>query len=99
VVGITKSLAIELGEQGIRVNALCPGAVAGERIDRVIAAKAEQRGIGFEEMRDIMLSDTSLKTFVTAQDIADMALYLCGPSGARISGQALSIDGHAQVLR
>ncbi len=99
VVGVTKSLAMELGKDGIRVNALCPGAVAGERIDRVIAAKAEQRGITIQDMQDIVLGDTSLKTFVTAQDIANMALYLASPAGERISGQAMSVDGHVQVLR
>jgi NAD(P)-dependent dehydrogenase (short-subunit alcohol dehydrogenase family) len=99
VVGISKSLAMELGPFGIRVNALCPGAVEGERIDRVIAAKAQARGISESEMRAIMTQDTSMKTFVTAQDIADMALYLASPSGARLSGQALSVDGNVEVLR
>jgi NAD(P)-dependent dehydrogenase (short-subunit alcohol dehydrogenase family) len=99
VVGITKSLAMELGPFGIRVNALCPGAVEGERIDRVIAAKAQARGLSEDEMRAVMTQDTSMKTFVTAQDIADMALYLASPSGARLSGQALSIDGNIEVLR
>lgn len=99
VVGLTKSLAMELGPDAIRVNALCPGAVEGERIDRVIAAKAAARGISEAEMRAELTRDTSLRSFVTAQDIADMAVYLAGPSGARISGQALSIDGNIEVLR
>jgi NAD(P)-dependent dehydrogenase (short-subunit alcohol dehydrogenase family) len=99
VVGLTKSLAKELGPHGIRVNALCPGAVEGARIDRVIAAKAEAKGMSFEEMHAIMAETTSLRTFVSAQDIADMALYLASPAGARISAQALSIDGGVEVLR
>ena len=99
VVGMTKSLAMELGPFGIRVNALCPGAVEGARIDRVIAAKAAARGVTEAEMRAELTRDSSLRTFVTAGDIADMALYLAGPSGARISGQALSIDGNLEVLR
>ena len=51
MVGLTKALAIELGADQIRVNAICPGAVEGDRIDRVIAAKAEARGVAFEAMR------------------------------------------------
>jgi len=99
VVGLSKTLAMELGGAKIRVNALCPGAVSGPRIDGVIEAKAAQRGISIEEMRAIVLSDTSLKCFVSPYDIANMALYLCSPLGATISGQALSIDGHITTLR
>ena len=65
----------------------------------MIAAKAAARGVSEAEMRAELTRDSSLGTFVTAQDIADMALYLAGPSGARISGQALSIDGNLEVLR
>ena len=99
IVGMTKSLAMELGKDKIRVNCLCPGPVAGERIDRVIAAKAEQRNISFEEMQEILLKDVSLNCFVTAQDIANMALYLASPVGERISGQAISIDGNVEVIK
>jgi len=97
VVGFTKTLAIELGPDAIRVNAILPGAVAGERIRRVIAAKAEAAEIPFEQQENIFLAN-SLKTYVTAHDIANMALYLCSPFGATISGQALSIDGDQQYL-
>ncbi len=97
VVGFTKSLAIELGPEGIRVNALLPGAVAGERIQRVIAAKAEAAGISFEEQEKKLLVN-SLRSYVTAQDVANMALYLCSPFGATISGQALSICGDQPYL-
>lgn len=97
VVGFTKSLAIELGPEGIRVNALLPGAVAGDRIRRVIAAKAEAAGISFEEQEQKTLTN-SLRGYVTAHDIANMALYLCSPFGATITGQALSICGDQQYL-
>ncbi|MBF9033643.1 SDR family oxidoreductase [Rhodobacterales bacterium HKCCE2091] len=97
VVGLTKSLAIELGPDGIRVNAILPGVVSGDRIRAVIAAKAEAAGIGFEEQEKIFLAN-SLRTYISPHDIANMALYLCSPFGATISGQALSICGDQQYL-
>ncbi|QCK86941.1 SDR family oxidoreductase [Phreatobacter aquaticus] len=98
VVGFTKSLAIELGEFGIRCNAIQPGLVEGDRIRRVLEAKAQARGISFREMSDQAVTYTSLKTFVTARQLADQILFLCSPRGRTISGQALSICGDMQVL-
>ncbi|HEX2215263.1 MAG TPA: SDR family oxidoreductase [Xanthobacteraceae bacterium] len=98
VVGFTKSLAIELGPDGIRVNAIQPGVVEGDRIDRVIAAKAKARGVSFDEMRDSMLSVVSMRTTVTARQIADQIVFLCSERGRTISGQAISICGDAQML-
>ncbi|HUZ64265.1 MAG TPA: SDR family oxidoreductase [Acetobacteraceae bacterium] len=98
VVGFTKSLAVELGPDGIRVNALLPGLVEGPRIRSVIRAKAAAAGISENEQTDRAVSTTSLRCFVTQQDIANMALYLASPFGATISGQAISIDGDMQVL-
>ena len=99
IVGMTKSLAMELGRDKIRVNCLCPGPVDGDRIRRVISAKAEQRGITEAEMEADLLKDVSLNCFVSAQDIANMAIYLASPAGATISGQAISIDGNIEVLK
>jgi NAD(P)-dependent dehydrogenase (short-subunit alcohol dehydrogenase family) len=93
VVGFTKSLAIEAGPDGVRVNCLQPGNVEGERIDRVIDAKAKAFGIPFEAQKQKLLDTVSLRTFVTAQDIANMALFLATDAGKHISGQALSICG------
>ena len=98
VVGFTKSLAKELGPEGIRVNAIQPGIVEGERINRVFEAKAKARGISFEEMRDEALSFTSMRTSVTPQQIADAILFICSARGRTISGQALSICGDTQML-
>ncbi len=93
VVGFTKSLAIEAGPDGVRVNCLQPGNVAGERIDRVIDAKARASGISFEAQKQKLLDTVSLRTFVTAEDVANMALFLATDAGKHISGQALSICG------
>ena len=98
VVGLTKSLAIELGPDRIRVNALLPGLVEGPRIRAVIRAKAEANGLTEDEQERRALAAASLRCFVTAQDIANMALYLCSPFGATISGQALAVDGDLQFL-
>ncbi len=98
VVGFTKSLAIELGPEGIRVNAILPGLVAGDRIRRVIEAKAQAEGTPFRDKEAQLLAANSLRTYVTQHDIANMALYLCSPFGRSISGQALAIDGDMQFL-
>jgi NAD(P)-dependent dehydrogenase (short-subunit alcohol dehydrogenase family) len=98
VVGFTKSLAIELGPDGIRVNAILPGLVAGDRIRRVLESKAQARGISFAEQEAEMLKAVSLRCYVTPQDITNMALYLCSPFGVTISGQALAVDGDTQFL-
>ena len=93
VVGFTKSLAIELGPSNIRVNAIQPGVVEGERIDRVISARAEARGIDKEESKKQYTAPISLGRMISPQDIANMALFLATPAGASISGQALSVCG------
>jgi len=96
VVGFTKSLAVEAGPDGIRVNCIQPGNVEGERIDRVIEAKAQAFGVSFEQQKQTLLDTTSLRTFVSAQDIANMALFLATDAGKHISGQALSVCGDMQ---
>ena len=98
VVGFTKSLAVELGADNIRVNAILPGAVDGPRIRRVIAAKAEAVGVPLKEMEAKYVSQASLKRMVTADDIAAMAVFLASPAGYNISGQALSVDADTQYL-
>jgi len=98
VIGLTKTLSIELGKDNIRVNAILPGLVDGERIRRVIEAKSQQRGISFAEAEDEALSYSSLKDYVTPQHLADQILLLASTRGRMISGQALSIDGDTKML-
>lgn len=98
VVGFTKSLAIELGETGVRVNAILPGHVDSERFRRVVQAKAAAIGRSFEEVRARFLGPVSLKRNVSAEDIANMALYLASPFGASITGQAISVCGDVQMM-
>ncbi|OUO94411.1 SDR family oxidoreductase [Cloacibacillus sp. An23] len=96
VIGFTKSVALELGEFGIRANAICPGCVEGPRIEGVIEREAAKLGQTPAEVRDGYLRQTALHTFIDAEDIAGMCLYLCSPMGAKISGQVMVIDGFTE---
>ncbi len=94
IVGIAKSLAIELGPDNIRVNAVLPGIVEGPRMDGVISARAKQEGIEETAMREEYLKRISLGRMVTADDVALTCLFLCSPAGRNITGQAISVDGN-----
>jgi NAD(P)-dependent dehydrogenase (short-subunit alcohol dehydrogenase family) len=96
--GFTRTLAQELGPHGVRVNCICPGSVEGERIDRVIAAEARKTGQTEDQVRQQFQQAASLRSFVSAQDIANMVLFVTSEQGARISGQDLVIDGHTETL-
>jgi len=98
VVGFTETLAAEAGPDKVRVNCIQPGIVEGERIDRVIEAKAKGLKLSQEEVRKRMVGGVSLETTVTAQDIANMALYLATAPGRHISGQAISVCGGTRYL-
>lgn len=99
VIGFTKSLAKELGPRGIRVNALLPGLVDGERIRKVFADKAAALGIPTDEQQETALSRVSLRKLVSHDEIADMALFLASSRGGSISGQAISICGDLEALQ
>ncbi len=99
VIGLTKTLAMELGEFNIRVNAICPGPVDGPRMDSVIAAEAKAMNVPEDTIREAYYQQTSLRTFISPQDVANMVLYLCSEAGCRISGQAITVDGHSETLR
>ena len=98
IIGLMKTLAMELGPYGIRANAICPGAVEGDRMDRVIAKEAEARGMSEAEIREGYADCVSLKRFVTAEDIADMALFLASPMAKNVSGMAMAVDGHTEKV-
>ena len=98
IIGLMKTLAMELGPFGIRANAICPGAVEGDRMDRVIANEAKTRGISEADLRQGYADCVSLKRFVTAQDIADMALFLASPQSKNVSGMAMAVDGHTEQV-
>ena len=98
IIGFTKTLAMELGPHSIRANAICPGPVSGPRMDRVIAAQAEARGVPEQAVRDTYTRNVSMRTFVDPEDIANAAVFLCSPLGAKISGQAFPVDGHTESL-
>ena len=90
--GLTYGLAVELGRHNIRVNAILPGAVEGDRIDRVIAGQAQLRGIAVDEMRRSFVERAPLKRMTTADDIAHLAVFLCSDGARNISGQCIPVN-------
>lgn len=98
VIGFTKSLAIELGEFGIRVNAILPGLVKGDRIRRVFEAKAQQYGEPFKAVEERAFAYTSIKEYILPQQLADQMVFIASPRGRTISGQAIAVDGDTKML-
>ena len=98
VVGFTKTLAMELGRYNIRVNAIAPGAISGDRMDRVVTAHAATENRSQEEIRSMYASGTSMGTFVTPEQVADLVAFLASERGSRISGQIIAVDGHTETL-
>lgn len=96
LIGLTKTLSRELGEWGIRVNAILPGAVAGERIDKVLQARAAANGRPLDEEKAEAMKIQSLQRFVDPEDIAALACFLASDAGRSISGQLLPIDNDMQ---
>lgn len=98
VIGLTKSLAMELGPQRIRVNALLPGFVAGPRHERNAEARAALLGIPVEEQKKNIRRRISLRELTQPQDVANMAAFLVSEAGAHVTGQSISVDGNVETL-
>jgi len=98
IIGMTKTLAMELGENNIRVNAICPGAVSGDRMKRVIKAKAQSLGVKEEYLQKDYESMVSLNSFVDKRDIAHMVVFLLSKEAQKISGQVISVDGNTERM-
>lgn len=97
LVGLTKTLALELGPFGITANSIHPGAVDGPRFRDVIAGRAELSGRSMDEELEDALALQSVKSLVDPADIAALVLFLTGPHGRSISGQMLPIDGDSKA--
>ena len=98
VVGLSKSLAVELGPDRIRVNAILPGIVAGERQRRVLETKAQRRGMSFDAIEAEAFAHASLGEYVTPKQVADQVLFVTSELGRTITGQALSVCGDLKAL-
>lgn len=98
VLGLMKTWAMELGPHGVRVNAICPGAVEGDRMERVVAMEAAARGVDPALVRELYAEGNSMGTWVTADDLADTVMFLASDAGKRISGQAIAVDGHTERM-
>jgi NAD(P)-dependent dehydrogenase (short-subunit alcohol dehydrogenase family) len=96
VIGLMKTLAMELGPFGIRANAICPGSVEGPRMEGVLKREAAVKGMTRDQVYQGYADGTSMKTFVTAQDVAAMALFLGSDAARHVSGQVIAVDGHTE---
>lgn len=96
VIGLMKTLAMELGPFGIRANAICPGAVEGPRMEGVLAREAAAKGMSRDDVYRGYAAGTSMRRFVEAEDIANMAVFLGSRAARLVSGQVIAVDGHTE---
>jgi NAD(P)-dependent dehydrogenase (short-subunit alcohol dehydrogenase family) len=92
MIGLTQTLAGEWGEKGIRVNCICPGAVEGARIERMMKARAETTGVPYERIRAGFVSGSAMHRMVTEDEVAQVAVFLVGPAAAGVTGQTINVD-------
>tara|TARA_B100000686_G_C16459548_1_gene796351 strand:- start:57 stop:842 length:786 start_codon:yes stop_codon:yes gene_type:complete len=95
VIGVTKTLAMELGKYKIRVNAICPGTIKGDRMVRVIKDKAKFLKISKKKIEKDFVSMASMNCWIYEEDIGNICSFLISKDGERISGQAIPVDGNA----
>lgn len=96
--GLTQTWAMELGPSNIRVNSVLPGVVSGDRVERIIAARAEAGGVSSEAMREQLVEKVSLRRMTRPEDVANQVVFLCSDQGAMISGQSISVCGNVEYL-
>ncbi len=96
--GLTQTWAMELGPSGIRVNSVLPGVVAGDRVERIIAARAAAGGVSNDAMRAQLVEKVSLRKMTQPEDIANQVAFLCSDEGAMVSGQSISVCGNVEYL-
>ena len=95
LIGFTRGLAVELGQFNINVNAICPGPVGGPRIERVIDQVAVKEGVAREVVKQRLLSQSPLNSFISAEDVAKLAVFLASEDSGNITGQDLNVDAGA----
>lgn len=96
IIGFMKTVAMELGPFNVRANTICPGCVEGERIEGVMAREAALKGTTRDTIFDAYASGTSMRCFVSPEDVANMAVFLASEGARRVSGQVISVDGHTE---
>ncbi|MEM6415269.1 MAG: SDR family oxidoreductase [Pseudomonadota bacterium] len=94
VVGVTKSLAVDFAPANVRVNVVAPGAIDGDRIERVIRTEAEAANKSYDEMRQEIDNESALTGFSKASDVAEAVYWLSSSSASRVSGHLLPVDGY-----
>ncbi len=99
VIGLTKTIAMEVGEAGVRANVVCPGSISGPRMDRVIRLEAEASGRTEDDIRRGFERQGSMRTCIDAREIADTVAFLASPRALKISGQVISVDGNTETMR
>ena len=96
VIGFMKTLAMEWGPSGVRANVICPGAVEGPRMKGVMEREAFAKGTTYQHIQNGYAGGTSMRSLVTAEDVANMAIFLCSDGSRLVSGQVIAVDGHTE---
>ena len=96
IIGITKTLAMELGKFNIRVNAICPGTIKGDRMKKVIKDKAKFTKVSEKVIEKDFVSMSSMKQWILEEDIGKMCSFLISDDSSKVSGQVISVDGHTE---